>query len=397
VAGNRISQTDANNHTTTYAFDVLNRRTSRTLPLGQSESFIYDPVGNVATRTDFNGHTTTNAYDSLNRLLRRTPDAFFIGAPVESFTYTATGQRASMLDALGATNYTYSNRDQILTKVTSQGTLTYTYDVSANVASVISSNASGTNVTYAWDVNNRLSSVTDNHTSGVTNYTYDTTNQLASFTYPNGVSHVVTYDSRDRTTALNVNGSSGAIATYAQTFGFSGRKLTVSELNGRSENYSYDSIYRLLNETIASDPISANNGGLGYSLDSVGNRQSLNSTLAALQSQSFAYDANDRLNLDTYDANGNTLTSGGATYSYDFQDRLISTSTGVQIAYDGDGNRVSETASGATTKFLKRRNSSLTRKHRSVTLKSPRSWSAGQSRPNLHTVQCVSRRTVAER
>ena len=39
-------------------------------------------------------------------------------------------------------------------------------------------------------------------------------------------------------------------------------------------------------------------------------------------------------------------------YTYDFEDRLLSTSTGVQIVYDGDGNRVAETSNGATTKYL---------------------------------------------
>lgn len=74
-------------------------------------------------RLDFNGKTTTFAYDLLNRLLSRTPDPSFTGAVPESFTYTATGQRASMVDASGTTSYTYTNRDQILTKAAPGGTL----------------------------------------------------------------------------------------------------------------------------------------------------------------------------------------------------------------------------------------------------------------------------------
>lgn len=352
VGANKLTQKDANNHVTSYAYDNLNRRTSRTLPLGQAESFTYDFVGNMAARTDFNGKTTTYAYDSLNRLLSRTPDASFTGATPESFTYTSTGQRLSMTDASGTTNYTYNNRDQALTKATPQGTLTYTYDVSGNVASVVSSNANGTNVAYAWDADNRLQSVTDNRTSGVTNYTYDATSQLASFSYPNGVTHAYGYDNRDRMLTLGVTGPGGVLANYTQTFSFSGRKQSVAEAAGRAENYAYDPIYRLLNEGISGDPTSTNNGALAYTLDAVGNRSSLTSTLAALQSQSFTYDNNDRISGDTFDNNGNTLTSGGVTYSYDFEDRLLSASSGVQITYDGDGNRVSETTSGVTTKFL---------------------------------------------
>jgi RHS repeat-associated protein len=126
----------------------------------------------------------------------------------------------------------------------------------------------------------------------------------------------------------------------------------VTEATGRSANYGYDNIYRLLNETISSDATSANNGALAYALDPVGNRKSMASTLAALQAQTFTYVADDRISGDTFDSNGNTQTSSGVTYTYDFEDRLLTTSSGATIVYDGDGNRVSETASGATTQFL---------------------------------------------
>jgi len=209
---------------------------------------------------------------------------------------------------------------------------------------VVSSNANGTNVSYAWDANNRLQTVTDNRTSGTTNYTYDATNQLQSFTYPNGVTHAYTYDNRDRNISLTAGG-----VVYTQPYSFSGRKQSVSESTGRNTGYSYDNIYRLLNENITGAP---SNGSLNYTLDAVGNRLALTSTLAALQSQTASYDPNDRISGDTFDANGNTLTSGGVTYTYDFEDRLLSASAGVQMVYDGDGNRISRTEAGLTTRYL---------------------------------------------
>src|SRR5207249_1558734 len=121
-----------------------------TLPAGQTETMVYDAVGNKTTYVDFNGKTTTYGYDSLNRPLSRTPDVSFGAAPV-SFTYTPTGKRSAMMDATGSTSYTYSQRDQVLSKVTPQGTLGYAYDQTGNVLSVVSSNVTGTNVAYAWD------------------------------------------------------------------------------------------------------------------------------------------------------------------------------------------------------------------------------------------------------
>ena len=98
--------------------------------------------------------------------------------------------------------------------------------------------------------------------------------------------------------------------------------------------------------------VSANNGSLGYVLDAVGNRSSLASNLAALASQSFTYDANDRISGDTFDTNGNTLTSDGHTFVYDFQDRLTQYDNTVGMTCDGDGNRVARTEGGTTHRFL---------------------------------------------
>ncbi|HYY97212.1 MAG TPA: RHS repeat-associated core domain-containing protein, partial [Pyrinomonadaceae bacterium] len=65
------------------------------------------------------------------------------------------------------------------------------------------------------------------------------------------------------------------------------------------------------------------------------------------------YDANDRLNGETYDANGNAVVSGGAAYAFDFENRISESGGGsVVVTYDGDGNRVAETAGGVTTRYL---------------------------------------------
>ncbi len=126
----------------------------------------------------------------------------------------------------------------------------------------------------------------------------------------------------------------------------------MSEQSGRDANHGYSSVYRLISENISGDPTSANNGGLTYSLDPVGNRLSLASTLAALSNQTNTYDPDDRLSGDAYDANGNTLTSGGNTFAYDFEDRLAQFDTSVQMAYDGDGNRIVRTQGVSTARYL---------------------------------------------
>jgi YD repeat-containing protein len=153
--GNQITQTDALNRTTRYEYDRLGRRMKRTLPLGQVETYSYNAAGNLLTRTDFNGKATTYGYDTMNRMLSKTPHSSFAQAPV-TYTFTATGQRATMADASGVTVYGYDVRDRMIGKQTPQGTLTYSYDSGGNVVTMRSLNTNGASVDYGYDTLNRL-------------------------------------------------------------------------------------------------------------------------------------------------------------------------------------------------------------------------------------------------
>jgi hypothetical protein len=133
--------------------------------------------------------------------------------------------------------------------------------------------------------------------------------------------------------------------------GNAGHRTSVTELSGRTVNYGYDSIYRLTNETVASDP-NGMNGAVSYVYDPVGNRTQKTSTLPGYPGGLSNYNANDELASDTYDADGNTTLSQGLGYAYDFENHLAQAGAGISIVYDGDGNRVSKTVAGVTTKFL---------------------------------------------
>jgi RHS repeat-associated protein len=235
---------------------------------------------------------------------------------------------------------------------TPQGALTYTYDAAGNLASMASSNANGASVSYTFDSLNRLATVVDNRLPAgrnTTTYAYDPASNLATVTYPNGLESQFTYDDLNHVTAMNA-----AKASYSYTLSPTGNRTGAVESSGRTLNWSYDGIYRLTNETISLDPHSVN-GSVGYGLDPVGNRQSQTSSIPGIGSGSFTYDPDDRLSTETYDANGNTLTSGGKTFTYDFENRLRSMTEGtvtVTIQYDADGNRVAKTVNGVTTRYL---------------------------------------------
>ncbi|HEY2116916.1 MAG TPA: RHS repeat-associated core domain-containing protein, partial [Candidatus Angelobacter sp.] len=363
--GNRVTQTDANGHVTRFAYDQRGHRTSRTLPLGMSESYGYDAAGNMTSRQDFSGRTTTFTYDSMNQLMGKTADPFFstgacaggvCGATQITYTYDAMGRRTSMADASGTTNYTYDTRNRLLTKAAPAGTLAYTYDVAGNILSLNSSNAGGASMTYTYDALNRLASATD--ASGSTTYSYDAVGNLSGFAYPNGVSTTYDYNTLNRLTQMQSICAAGtgcgtpgtAVSRYAYTLDTAGNRLSVAELGGRAVNYAYDDLYRLASETISGS--SSQNGALSYQYDSVGNRLHRNSTVPALPATGLLnYDANDRTATDPYDNNGNLLNAGAGSNIYDFENRLVQAG-GVQLVYDGDGNRISETVAGATTRYL---------------------------------------------
>ena len=353
--GQQLTQTDANNHTTRFEYDKLGQRVKRVLPAGEFETYAYDLGGNLQSRTDFNGKTTTFTYDEMRRMLTKVPDASF-NQPTINFTYNANGQRATMSDASGATVYNYDSRNRLQSKQTPFGTLTYTYDNAGSLLTVRSSNANGVSVDYTYDQLNRLKTVKDNRqlalNGGLTTYNYDDVGNLDNYQYPNGVTTSYNYNSLNRLTSMNTATVAGTLSSYTYTLGPAGNRTAVSELGGRTVNYTYDVLYRLKTETIANDPHGVN-GLVSYDYDPVGNRLSRTSTVAGVPSQTSTFDANDRLNADTYDNNGNTTASNSNSYAYDFENRLTSLNNGAAtFVSDGDGNRVAKTVAGITTNYL---------------------------------------------
>jgi RHS repeat-associated protein len=349
--GNLAEVTDANGRTTVYAYDLMEEKTSRTLPLGMTETFTYNPTGDQITHTDFRGKTTNVAFDQLHRVQSKTPDPS-LGEPAIAYAYNDSGTRSAMTDASGASSYTYDTRNRLLTKATPEGTLTYTYDASGNVASIDSSNTNGTSVSYAWDAANQLVSVTDNRLGGATTAAYTATGRPFTLSQPNGVGVTYGYDSLDRVKSMDwQTGAPTTLASWAYTYSARGQRLSATDVSGREAAYGYDAASRFTSEAVTGNP--SGNGALTYVLDPAGNRQSRASTLAALGVQSFLYDPNDELTRDVYDLNGNTTSSGGHTFAYDFENRLVSKDGDtVTLVYDGDGNRVAKTVGGVTTQYL---------------------------------------------
>jgi RHS repeat-associated protein len=343
--GNLIAQTDANGNNTTFDYDANSNMIRRTLPMGMSETMEYDASGNLVAKTDFNGQTTTFAYDSMNRLAAETRP----GEGVIYYSYTPTGQVATVIDQRGVTAYGYDERDRIVRIDYPAGdSLSYAYDAAGNRISLSSSEGT---VSYTYDANNRLTSVTD-PSSGLTSYAYSPSDDITAIFLPNGREVHYTYDARRRLVSMSHTGpaSTPLLARYDYLIDEVGNRIRTTESTGRVVNYRYDPLYRLLEEDSATQTT--------FSYDAVGNRISVNGV-------SYNYDANDRLisagtQSFSYDNNGNQIMKsdgiGFTQYGYNLENQLTLqvTSAGdvTSYQYDAFGNRVNRDHNGDITRFI---------------------------------------------
>ncbi len=157
---------------------------------------------------------------------------------------------------------------------------------------------------------------------------------MATVSLPNGVSTTYMYNPLNRLSDLTSAKGGSTVAGYTYTLGAAGNRTSVTEASGRTVNYTYNALFRLTGETITCD--AATNAVLGYRYDAVGNRLQRTSTQPVIAPSTSTFDDNDRLESDTYDANGSTKGSQGSSYEYDFEHRLTSINNGA-IAYTYDG------------------------------------------------------------
>jgi RHS repeat-associated protein len=360
-AGNQLTQTDALGRITSFAYDSMGRRISRTLPGLQVEKMGYDLGGNLILLTNFNGAVITNQYDAMNRLFSRTSTNGY----AVTFGYSATGQRTNMTDVGGSTSYSYDSRDRLLAKTTAlaDGTtlaLNYAYDVGGNLTNTWSATIGGANTSYAYDALNRLTTVS-NLVGGswvrAAHYGYDSAGNLQTSILGNGITNLCQYDALNRLRDLTWKSNGLTVASFSYTLGGTGQRLGLTEtlltsVTNRAYTWTYNKLYQLTSEGISG------NGTNGYGLDKVGNRNSRSAGISNLPAQSFTYNTNDCLTTDAYDASGSTLwttNAGTATgpFAYDVENHLISANNGaVTIVYDGDGNRVQKTVDANTTYYL---------------------------------------------
>jgi len=380
--------------TTTYAYDLVNHKTTMTQgtqmrifqtdwadrPVFAQEpesgqttySYAYNSTGLVVTRHRPKANqpnpavlaTTTTQYDSLGRLITVNYDD---GTDTKNFLYDKS---------IGWSNFSQTNLKGRLagTAMTASGAATgSSYDAVGRVTGMQQCIASacgsgGYNLTYTYDWTGNLKTSTDG--AGVTStYTVSPASELLSLTSSlnnstnppnivsnvqngphgptsyalgNGLSAVLSYDALGRNSGGWIcNGSTspyctGGTQVYGFTTGWTGIRNTTEcdTVLSQCMNFGYDEFNRLTSRTVTSG--TAQN--FSYVYDRYGNRWQQNVTAGSGPSPQLSFDTSTNKLTGSgyaYDAAGNMTNDSFHAYSYDAEGNIVAVDPGTTaVAYN---------------------------------------------------------------
>lgn len=306
--------------------------TAGAVNINDLEEYGYDANGNRTSFRKRDGRTLTFTYDALNRMVTKiVPDTCLGGYACTTPPLSAVRDVYYGYDFRGLQTYArfdshsgaegvanaYDGFGRLISSGISMGgatrTLSYQHDVADRRTRVTHPDANYFD--YNYDALDRLTSVSENGGAPVATVSYDTAGRRSSEARA-GVTTTYGYDAISRLSSLSDN-LSGAVNDVALTFGYNPASQIVTR--GRDNDG-----YRFTGYVNANRSYTAN--GLNQ--------------YASAGPATFGYDAN-----------GNLVTDGTNTYSYDAENRLVTASGGVTLSYDPLG-RLWQTAGTATTRFL---------------------------------------------
>ncbi|MCR4826566.1 MAG: hypothetical protein K5882_06400 [Bacteroidales bacterium] len=343
--GNMTSITDAKGQTTSYTYDANGQLTQITFADGKTRTFEYDGNGNVVRQKDEANRYTTFTYDALNRLTTKTyPDN-----STHQFTYDLNGNMLSAVNANATVQFTYDAAGQVLSETLNGKATTYSYNIRQRTIGI--TYPGGRNLTEQYDYRGRLAAIVENE-SNVVSFNYNNNDFLTQRTYQNGTATNYTYDLLNRLTRIMDNPQ---VADVEMTYDAVGNILSKKDLlhPTKSEAYTYDAVNQLIGfkKGTMTTGVEIPNPmrQIQYVLDAVGNHSTVTE-----DGQTTTYTANSR-NAYTavsgasnytpqYDANGNLTQDDHHTYTYDFDNHLISVDNGntANYTYDALGRRVTK-------------------------------------------------------
>jgi YD repeat-containing protein len=228
---------------------------------GQSTAIVYAAYGysgdgNLLTISDANSNLTTNVYDGFNRLIQvRFPSVTRVGVSdltdVESYSYDANSNRLSLTkrDGQNVICFAYDALNRMTAKTfdtpTSCATasswtslnVAYAYYLAGRPTSALYPDQSGApGVTWAYDAAGRRIGETTN--SRALAFTYDSDDNPATMTWPDGVQMTYGFDAADRFASVGAGGASVSAGYDSRS------RMTSVVRGGVSTTVGYDNADR---------------------------------------------------------------------------------------------------------------------------------------------------------
>jgi RHS repeat-associated protein len=368
--GNLTQITDAQNNIKTMTYDALSRRLRMVDPNRGETVYSYDANSNLVKTRDAKGQEVIYSYDAANRLLSErwvfpNGQADIVNAvyhydadlsPLHPTARNTLGQIAYVEDQAGTVYFSYDPRGNMV------GSIRHYKGENRNFVNrraydtmdrlIRTTYADGSQVDYEYDVRGLLTRIP----GYVDQVTYTASGQRESITYANGARTTYTYDNRQRLNRLQTMAGATVLQDFTYTLDQVGnvRRIADGRPNKRadidqSQDFGYDSLYRLLSVT-------GSYGQIDFGYDSIGNlvRKTTNTPANGQNLGELRYGENGAgphaltaANGVTYayDANGNLVSKGDTTYQWNPRDMLVAVDDGATFSsyqYDTGGKRVKQ-------------------------------------------------------
>jgi RHS repeat-associated protein len=356
--------TDPKGLSTTYATNGHGELMAQSSPDTGVTGFTYDPASNLKAKLDARGITANYTYDALNRITQ-------IAFPDETVTYTfdscanGIGRLCALSDGTGTTTWSYDVKGRVIAKVQTAGTLSQTVQYGYNGAGQLVSIATpgGQLVEYGYE-NGRPVSVRVNGTTVLDQVLYEPFGPNGGWRWGNSTAgnpnfHLRLFDRDFRATVVESDLPAGAGAPRIAsefTWDVASRLTAITDLADAalSASYGYDDLDRLTGATQGAS-------SRGYSYDGVGNRLASNVGAATTSyayapgSHRLASLAGAKVRSYTFDAAGNMVSDGIASWSYGGNNRPTQVQVGSTLttfAINALGQRVRKASGASATRFF---------------------------------------------
>ena len=318
--GNLTAFVNGKGQRTEFTYNGMNRRLSETNAEGHGITFAYDAAGNIVSRRDANGATTQYGYNEVNSLT----NILYPDSSTVVYQYDANRNLSAVSSANSVVTYAYDVMNRMVASTTRvsgvESVVSYRYDLNGNRVSI--TYPGNLVVSNVFDSLNRLATVKD-WGGRETHYSYDDASSPTGTLYPNGVKGMWTWDDARRLSQLAYVGTTTAFIDRVFTRDAIGNRMQEEVLAGltptlqpKVERMSFDQADRLREVLTKATPNAASWTTNSYAFDANGN---LISNLTGL---AFGYD---------YDNKATNVMMAGYTNQYE---------------YDGLGNRIKRTVNG---------------------------------------------------